>query len=560
VVRTLLRFIFPVVLLLAYPAKAQDTTTTTIFLVTDAADSDLHRALEDHAADFRAQLTRTGRYRFAGTREMEAVVSVCREQIGASATEDRACQLQAARVSAMDHLIELFAAPLGDRTELTLRVLEAENNEEIFGAWELAAGTPTRAVEAVLPLLATAYDRWMTGTDQLAACYPPPANPESAFADVEIGAVLEILGTIPSTVSVRVNGVDVGLGPGQFFGLDPGPADVELNADGCETARLEVELVDGEVVTVEDVRLEFLPGSLVVSASIAGVTVFANGSEVGTIMTEPLEIELPPGGNEIEVRRPGYRPFARTVDITPGGRQTLHAELVTQICGDGVVEGSEECDDDNSDDGDGCSADCRREPPALLIDCGVGGAEVTVDGELVARTGADGTARVELTEGRHRVEVSSPGFMTDSTTVEAAVGRVETRRMALIEAASDSSAAPWIVVGLGAALIVGGVAVDVASSGDLDELSTLRDACIGGDTSGCTADDLDRGGRLSADLESAADLSVLLYGAGAAAVLIGVIWELAADRVPTEARSEATHAAPGLAFDLSRQWGFHVSW
>ena len=35
------------------------------------------------------------------------------------------------------------------------------------------------------------------------------------------------------------------------------------------------------------------------------------------------------------------------------------------ICGNGVLEPSEECDDGNNDDGDGCSANCELEAPAV---------------------------------------------------------------------------------------------------------------------------------------------------------------------------------------------------
>lgn len=40
------------------------------------------------------------------------------------------------------------------------------------------------------------------------------------------------------------------------------------------------------------------------------------------------------------------------------GPFTLHSEFVGQVCGDGVVAGSEVCDDSNTDSDDGCSGDC----------------------------------------------------------------------------------------------------------------------------------------------------------------------------------------------------------
>src|SRR5690606_24777798 len=46
------------------------------------------------------------------------------------------------------------------------------------------------------------------------------------------------------------------------------------------------------------------------------------------------------------------------------GRSSLFniAFTVAAECGDGIVEGSEGCDDDNTTDGDGCSATCNVEP------------------------------------------------------------------------------------------------------------------------------------------------------------------------------------------------------
>ena len=34
------------------------------------------------------------------------------------------------------------------------------------------------------------------------------------------------------------------------------------------------------------------------------------------------------------------------------------------LCGDGVIEGSETCDDSNTTNGDGCSSTCQTEPGA----------------------------------------------------------------------------------------------------------------------------------------------------------------------------------------------------
>ncbi|MBS72386.1 MAG: hypothetical protein CMO20_05490, partial [Thermoplasmata archaeon] len=48
-------------------------------------------------------------------------------------------------------------------------------------------------------------------------------------------------------------------------------------------------------------------------------------------------------------------------------------------CGDGVIDSNEECDDGNSDDGDGCSSSCMQEPPADGTACDDGDPTTTND-------------------------------------------------------------------------------------------------------------------------------------------------------------------------------------
>jgi MYXO-CTERM domain-containing protein len=55
-------------------------------------------------------------------------------------------------------------------------------------------------------------------------------------------------------------------------------------------------------------------------------------------------------------------------------------------CGNDVLEGDEECDDGNTDDGDGCAADCTDEagpgdPDGGLVDFPDAGANVDGDGD-----------------------------------------------------------------------------------------------------------------------------------------------------------------------------------
>ena len=50
-----------------------------------------------------------------------------------------------------------------------------------------------------------------------------------------------------------------------------------------------------------------------------------------------------------------------------------YAVSCVNACGDGTTETCEECDDGNNADGDGCDAECRREPRLLDLAAGVDG-------------------------------------------------------------------------------------------------------------------------------------------------------------------------------------------
>lgn len=51
------------------------------------------------------------------------------------------------------------------------------------------------------------------------------------------------------------------------------------------------------------------------------------------------------------------------------GDFTLEVEVSTAVCGNGVAELPEECDDGNATNGDGCSADCTLERGGVVNDC-----------------------------------------------------------------------------------------------------------------------------------------------------------------------------------------------
>jgi cysteine-rich repeat protein len=84
----------------------------------------------------------------------------------------------------------------------------------------------------------------------------------------------------------------------------------------------------------------------------------------------------------------------------------VHAHLHVVVCGDGLVEGNEECDDHNTTNGDGCSSTCIEEPAA----CGNGivegfAGEVCDDNDSAAGDGCGSTCQSNETCGNGFVDV-----------------------------------------------------------------------------------------------------------------------------------------------------------
>ena len=80
-----------------------------------------------------------------------------------------------------------------------------------------------------------------------------------------------------------------------------------------------------------------------------------------------------PGGERFSYPVTKATPYWIIVDAanaaTDRGAFTLDVSLKSEDCGDGVVGGTEECDDGNLVSGDGCSATCRLEPLAGANTC-----------------------------------------------------------------------------------------------------------------------------------------------------------------------------------------------
>lgn len=112
--------------------------------------------------------------------------------------------------------------------------------------------------------------------------------------------------------------------------------------------------------------------------------------------------------------------FGKSIDLPPGPKAPgFYEESISwniTLCGDGILEGLEECDDGNVNNGDGCSSTCLNEvpPPWVLLRnatalsplCGNGvinGIEECDDGGNVNGDGCDENCWIEPHQYSNRV-------------------------------------------------------------------------------------------------------------------------------------------------------------
>lgn len=123
-------------------------------------------------------------------------------------------------------------------------------------------------------------------------------------------------------------------------------------------------------------------------------------SSRGTSATETVAFVTAPG-ELYYVAFDLYSVDTETTDFT------LDVTCTPVVCGDGVINGDEECDDENTDSSDGCSATCTLEDDAVcegepsvcrLITCGDGfvdGDEECDDDDMDASDGCSDTCTIE---------------------------------------------------------------------------------------------------------------------------------------------------------------------
>jgi len=202
--------------------------------------------------------------------------------------------------------------------------------------------------------------------------------------------------TSPPGARVVVDGQDLGATP-LHTELGSGGHSIEYRLAGFDTHRSPVTVVAGNDLELPKIQLNRTAGRIVVDSTPSGASITIDDTFKGVT---PLTVRVEPGRmHEITLAKGGFALYTSTVQLAPGERYELRAELT-------ALEGR---------------VRFTSTPP---------GAEVVIDGESRGRT----EIVLDLTEQIHRVELRLEGYLPFTTTVTPMAGAVS-----LVEAVLESS-------------------------------------------------------------------------------------------------------------------------
>ena len=290
--------------------------------------------LSSASVRFQQPILREQSVEFAGTAEMEQVYSQCATDLGVNASEERECQLQAARRIMVEEVIEIsMSSPTRGTYELVIEVWSPDSNGLVHADYvEVEAESLSGAVRSGLPALARSYLCWTGQEAHCSAVGTPIAtsgNPTDPHVLPSTGR-LEIMNVTPAPVAILVDGREVGTAPGQFLNLPLGRVEVTLRAPGYEDLTRTLTLTAERMEELNGLALEPLPATLTLTCNVEGAEIRIDGRAEGqTRGGRTVSLTLGPGSRRVSVTRSGYSSFERTVDLTAGS--SLSIEVILEI-------------------------------------------------------------------------------------------------------------------------------------------------------------------------------------------------------------------------------------
>lgn len=250
---------------------------------------------------------------------------------------------------------------------------------------------------------------------------------------------------------VEVDNVEIAKLPlGQPLDVATGPHVIGVVSPGYAPSRHEVLVAAGEHVDLhlDLVAIEGRLAHIALHGLVPAADVLVDGERVGKT---PLEstVTVAPGMHQVELRRAGYLPAARSIALQDGARGDLSLDPT-------VDKGA-----------------LAREGGWLAITVSETQSILSVDGTEAGLL----TGPVELPGGPHRIRLERGGFLPAERDVDVPVGGSKTlsvvfeptpeTREQYVSAANSRRTWSWATLGLGAAVAAGGAILAIVEQNQL---------------------------------------------------------------------------------------------
>jgi formylglycine-generating enzyme required for sulfatase activity len=188
-----------------------------------------------------------------------------------------------------------------------------------------------------------------------------------------------IVNSFPEQAVVRLAGKEVGKTPLVFEPMQ-GDYPVTVSKEGWKPAKSSFTIKAGQTLSLRSFRLERIDGQLSLKTSPTGAIIAIDGLFRGrTPVSLPLVSKKK---YRVKLTKPGYAPYARTVEIAGGATTEVNAKL-------------------------------KPEYGILFIRTRPSGAKLMVDGKYAGAA----SQRLQLRTTVHRIEISKPGYAPFATKV-----------------------------------------------------------------------------------------------------------------------------------------------
>lgn len=376
----------------------------TFFVVLPEATAEVSReALETCGDRFAASLVGSGAFRANQDAETQRSVSDCLGST-ASATTKRACEVSMANIE-VDYLIRMVARRIGADWSWSLKALEpASGAAQIWGSDDRPAGLADPAEAAYVACdklgrafacaqgVATACGGAGLGAGPLLVDGDGAASTPAATQTAVTVSALDVIRPTPAVVSVWIDGREAGSSSNQITGITPGPHEVALKATGYAPYLETIIFEAGKPAKLRNIQLVSTTSTLLVTlAQPQSATLRIDGREVGTTGETIAGIE--PGLHTVLLRAEGYQDFTGQLSFE-AGKQTARLDVAMTPL-----------------------------PATLELTTSVMGAEIAVDGRVVAQSVGQGLLqRLAVAPGERTITVTAEDYLTLTRTIELSPG------------------------------------------------------------------------------------------------------------------------------------------